>query len=686
MKMTNRLVYFIIFNTSLGNPILNMLYCKSIKIRKWCFMSAISFIAVMMIGVIGANIIKEFFPQISETFILIGVGLILSFLPEFQNFELEPEFFMMLIIAPLMFYEGSKTSLKKVRKNFRGIFFLSITLAVVTVLLVAVLTNNIMGSWIFPLAICFAAIVTPTDAVAVKSIISGKKMPEGVNEAVEFESLFNDATGLVLLSLGLSVLESGHFSIWEGLGRFIFVSIGGIIIGLVIGALLVRIRTAINLRATRPEATIIPISILTPFFIYLLAEHFGTSGVLAVVAAGLIHNFEGDMLKLTSTNVQLTNNTIWEILSDILNNFVFILLGVSLFGIWDIFKSLGWKESIVLFLISVLVYLLMLFIRKFWTNRKRNKSIEHFFSDVKEERNSDSTIFALSGAHGTMTLAMAFSLPLNTSILSNENREIIITMAAIVILLSLIVPTLILPKLLPALGDESSDNINQVRNDMVDYAILHMVEEIEDSKVRSSLTKQLQSQKGLQIPDHTKSSKLMDEIISWQETLLDTTTIKAQFSSKVIDYFRIYLENSSKHSTGKKIRRLFSKRRRGRRVDSVEMQEFATIRTDISRLESSLYQQTIEKLSSLEKERSENKITDFSDIEEVKHIFENRHYRIRNEIQEDTIIPNELLIEAFQLEYQFVLNQVKTDVISKETSNKLFKEINNAQVLQLQKQ
>jgi hypothetical protein len=116
------------------------------------------------------------------------------------------------------------------------------------------------------------------------------------------------------------------------------------------------------------------------------------------------------------------------------------------------------------------------------------------------------------------------------------------------------------------------------------------------------------------------------------------------------------------------------------------MQEFATIRTDISRLESSLYQQTIEKLSSLEKERLENKITDFSDIEEVKHILENRHYRIRNEIQEDTIIPNELLIEAFQLEYQFVLNQVKTDVISKETSNKLFKEINNAQVLQLQKQ
>lgn len=649
-------------------------------------MSAVSFIAVMLIGVIVANVIKEFFPKISETFILIGVGILLSFLPEFRHFELEPEFFMMLIIAPLMFNEGSKTSLKEVRKNFRGIFFLSITLAVVTVLFVAALTTNIMGSWIFPLAICFAAIVTPTDSVAVKSIIAGKKMPQGVNEAVEFESLFNDASGLVLLSLGLSVLESGHFSIWGGLGQFAFVSVGGILIGLIVGTLLVRIRIAINLRATNPEATIIPISILTPFVLYLFAEHLGVSGVLAVVAAGLIHNFEGDMLKLTSTNVQLTNNTIWEILSGILNNFVFILLGVSLFGIWDIFKSLGFKEAVILFFISALVYVLMLFIRKFWTNQRGNRSIEHFFSNDKKERSKDSTIFALSGAHGTMTLAMAFSLPLDTAILSAENREIIISMATIVILLSLIVPTFILPKFLSPMKDASLDDIDSVRNDMVDYAILHMMQVIDDSKVRSSLTKQLQSQKGLQIPDHNKSSQLLEKTVTWQETLLESSDIQENFSPKAIDYFQIYLENSSKRAMSKKIRRLFSRRRQLRRADQSEMQEFMALRNDLGRLEDILYETTMEKLNRLERERFEKKITDFSDIEEVRRVFENRHYRIRNEIQEETIVPNELLIEAFQLEYQYVLDQAKSEAISKETSNKLFKEINNAQVLQLQNQ
>ena len=116
------------------------------------------------------------------------------------------------------------------------------------------------------------------------------------------------------------------------------------------------------------------------------------------------------------------------------------------------------------------------------------------------------------------------------------------------------------------------------------------------------------------------------------------------------------------------------------------MEEFIAVRNELGHLEDVLYEATMEKLNRLERERFEKKVTDFSDIEEVKRVFENRHYRMRNEIQEETIVPNELLIEAFQLEYQYVLDQVKSETISKETSNKLFKEINNAQVLQLQNQ
>ena len=131
---------------------------------------------------------------------------------------------------------------------------------------------------------------------------------------------------------------------------------------------------------------------------------------------------------------------------------------------------------------------------------------------------------------------------------------------------------------------------------------------------------------------------------------------------------------------------MFSRRSRVRGADQSEMQEFIAVRNELGHLEDVLYEATMDKLNRLERERFEKKVTDFSDIEEVQRVFENRHYRMRNEIQEETIVPNELLIEAFQLEYQYVLDQVKSETISKETSNKLFKEINNAQVLQLQNQ
>lgn len=645
-------------------------------------MSATHFMAVMLIGVIVANILKEYFSKISETFILIGVGLLISFLPGFRHFELEPDFFMMMIIAPLMFFEGSKISLKSVRKNIKGIFFLSITLAIITVLLVAFLTSHIMNSWIFALAICFAAIVTPTDSAAVKSIIAGKEMPVGVNEAVEFESLFNDATGLVLLSLGLSVLESGHFNLWQGIGQFAFVAIGGIVIGLIAGSILIRIRMGINLRATRPEATIIPISLLTPFFIYLLAEHLGTSGILAVVAAGLVHNFEADVLKLTSTNVQLTNQTIWEIISDMLNNFVFILLGVSLVGIAEILWNLGLMRALTLFLVSVLVYLLMLFIRKFWTYKRGVQALDHFFSDDRDVRSKETTVFALSGAHGTVTLAMAFSLPINSAIISTQNRELMITMAAIVIVLSLVVPTLILPRLLPAARSQNHSNINDMREAMVDFAIINMSQKDMTPQIRNSLIKQLQSQKGLQIPDHKKSQVLMDQIIQEQTDFLKSDAVTAHFSARAIEYF-------SEYFIGRKRGPLFRFKKRKKRTyetENVDYNELVLLRDDLMGLEKNLYEHSMQTLEELEKTRLAQKEMEFSDIEEVKRILESRHHRTRNEIQEDAQIPEELLIEAFQLEYQFIIEKVNDGSISKELSNKLFKEINNAQVLQLQRE
>lgn len=121
-------------------------------------------------------------------------------------------------------------------------------------------------------------------------------------------------------------------------------------------------------------------------------------------------------------------------------------------------------------------------------------------------------------------------------------------------------------------------------------------------------------------------------------------------------------------------------------TENVDYNELVLLRDDLMGLEKNLYEHSMQTLEELEKTRLAQKEMEFSDIEEVKRILESRHHRTRNEIQEDAQIPEELLIEAFQLEYQFIIEKVNDGSISKELSNKLFKEINNAQVLQLQRE
>lgn len=438
-------------------------------------MTTLYTLALLLIGVIGTNLIKQFFPKIPEPFILIIVGIFLSFTPIFQNFELEPEFFMLMIIAPLMFLDGQKQSFSKIKKRFSIIFLLSVVLAVATAIVVGLIANRVEVQWTLPLAIALAAIVVPTYAVAVKSMTSSVDMPNGVGEALELESLFNDATGLVLLDLALSVLEQGKFSLIAGIGHFLFVAVGGALIGVIAGFLLVTIRTNITFRTVSPETTIIPISLLTPFIVYFLAESFGTSGILAVVATGIVHNWESNKLRLTSTRVQLTSNTIWESISNVLNSIVFIILGISLPIVWQEITHMGLVGIMQLLGLSILIYIAMYAVRYIWTFREDNQSANTFFdshSNPKQHRFL-SHIFAISGVHGTMTLAMAFSLPLTIANHAFPYRAELIVVATLIILISMLMSAIILPIALPKKAvTYTKADLENTRNKMVDYASL----------------------------------------------------------------------------------------------------------------------------------------------------------------------------------------------------------------------
>ncbi|MDG2979241.1 sodium:proton antiporter [Latilactobacillus curvatus] len=675
-------------------------------------------VALLLVGVI---VVKQLVPRIPEAFLLIAMGWGLSFMPVFHNFKLEPEFFMLLIIAPLMFIDGQKQSFANIRKRFQGIFLLSVVLAVVTAVVVGLITKQIEAQWTFPLALALAAIVTPTDAVAVKSMTGSNEMPKGVGEALELESLFNDATGLVLLDLALSVLSKGTFSVVQGIGHFLFVAVGGVVIGIIGGFLLVMLRFNLNRHGKNPELTTIPISLLTPFAIYLLAEHFGVSGILAVVATGIEHNWEADRLRLTSTNVQLTSRTIWSILSDILNDFVFLILGISLPEVARNVTQMGWRGALALLGVSVLIYVAMWIVRYAWVLRGDSPWIAAFFGDPKgDDRPFFARLFAVSGIHGTVTLAMAFSLPNRIAGHAFPYRNELIAIATFVILISMVMSAIVLPRKLPQKTEAyTMADLDHIRNKMVDYVILQMRSQIEDHAVREALTDQLQSQKSNRLTvDRAQTTANYTALLSETKEVVDNflhcDDVNERYSPEVVNlYDRIFqrvLVESKRDHLGLRMKhtikhwkkelfwhtshRVITKKQRlrfhaAKMADNPQYSErvetWQATRDALLALNSEVTDTIDQYLDTVLTNRLKQKHSDNDFVYLVRRTMNHFCAHVKHDYQKSAaVVPDILYVQAFQHEYDFVQQGINAGYINQSIAGVLYTEINQAQLLQLQ--
>lgn len=446
-------------------------------------------IILLLTTVVVANVIHLIYPKIPLSIYQIIAGVLLASLPTAAtNFTMHPEIFMMAVIAPLMFNDGQNQSFFSLSRNFRSILSIAVTLSLVTVIIAGTLLHLAMPTT-FPFALAFmlAAIITPTDAVAVKSITTSMSVPENVNGALEYESLFNDASGIVLLDLALAAYRSGDFSIGHGLWIFVYVFFGGIIFGAILGILLINLRTQLMRSHVDIGSIVIPINVMTPIVIYWLAEEFHLSGILAVVAAGVVHSILYDRLRLTSTKVQMATTTTWTIISDALNGLVFVLLGVLL---PQVIKSTSLANLGRLFIISLLLYVIMTFLRYCWV---RFKLVN--IGSTGDQLNRDSILMALGGIHGTITLSLAFSLPVMINHHTFAFRNSMILIAAIVILISLLVGAIAYPLILPAKSHSfTPEEFRQQLIATVQFAINQLRTQAENSRERAIVIDQLSTQ------------------------------------------------------------------------------------------------------------------------------------------------------------------------------------------------
>lgn len=363
--------------------------------------------------------------------------------------ELDPEIFMMLFIPPLLFYDGWKIPKKEFTDHGGQIAAMSLLLVLVTVVAVGYFIHWLLPS--IPLAASFAlaAILSPTDALSVIAIAQGR-LPRHMPHQLEGEAMMNDATGLVSFKIAIAAAMTGGFSLLSVSGEFLMVALGGLLIGGTLSWTVGKIKQWMTARNLYDPATYVVTILLLPFAAFYLAEHAGMSGILSAVAAGMVQS-RVDMLPV-KTSTRILNRSIWEMLDFTFNGVVFLLLGLQFPGIvervWADSATQSYAMGTLVLYAFVLMALLLAirfaFIYAYhWVETRLLKP------RAKGGENQPllliTTLSSVAGVRGAITLAGVLSVPLFINGASFPGRDLMIFLAAAVIILSLLIGALGIP-------------------------------------------------------------------------------------------------------------------------------------------------------------------------------------------------------------------------------------------------
>lgn len=502
-------------------------------------MEPVFLILLLLVAVIGGNVLAKHCPHIPQPFFLIGMGCLFAFLPLYQGFRLSPDIFTLAIIAPLMYNEAESVSRYWVGRGIVNILSLAIVLVILTVLVVGVTVHGLLPALPLSLAFALCAIVTPTDAAAVSAITPANDEYRIPQTILENESLFNDASGIVAFDLALAAYVSGKFTVGSALVDFGREFFGGLVVGAVIGLILAQVRQLLIRGGDDSPVVLVTLELITPFMLYYVADLSGFSGILAVVAAGLVQGIEREQLRLTASRMQQVRRNVWALITEVLSGLVFVLLGISLPRVMRLVwhnQQLKWWQ---LLGAGVLIYGLKLGLRLIWSR------YFVWMHTPSAHRWLDSWLMALSGANGTITLALAFSLPLVVNGQTFALRGSLIFMAAVVILLSLLVPSLVLPRILaagPTMNQVQAAWTHRLRETAIAALIAQQDQYPSETLIVSdALRQQFQRQN---MPNRRQQRQLFRQADTAEEAVVSTWADQGKLTASEARDYRRFLQYS----------------------------------------------------------------------------------------------------------------------------------------------
>lgn len=441
---------------------------------------------ILLLVVALSGVVLRLLPiKLPLPLVQIALGALLALPGLGIQVRLDPELFFLLFIPPLLYADGWRMPKRELVALRGPILALALGLVFCTVLFIGYLVHWMIPA--VPLAVAFAlaSVLAPTDAVALTSITGAHPLPARLKHILEGEAMMNDASGLVSLQFAIAAALTGTFSLGDAALKFCFIALGGLIVGLAVtwGFHAVR-RRLVRWSGEIDPPSHIALLLLLPFAAYLMAEYLGVSGILAAVAAGVAMNLRVvTRAPVLAVSTRMQSNSVWSMLEFVFNGIIFLLLGQQLPSILsdaqlDLQQAGAhslWQLALYVLVIMVTLVLLRfawvslsLQLMRLWDRLRRRKP--------RVISNRLAWITSLAGVRGALTLAGILSLPL---VLRSGDpfpaRDLVIFLAASVIVCSLLLGSVALPRLLKGVqltaGDEGANEERIAREALARAAV-----------------------------------------------------------------------------------------------------------------------------------------------------------------------------------------------------------------------
>ncbi|TYC64305.1 Na+/H+ antiporter [Rhodobacterales bacterium] len=408
-------------------------------------------VILFLLATVISSLLSRVVPGLPRPLVQIALGAAIGALSPW-NITLDPHLFFLMIVPPLLFYDGWRLPSDDLARDAPTVLSLALVLVFATVVAIGLLIHTVVPQLPLPVAFALAAAISPTDPVSVSAITSRVPMPRRLMTVLQGEALLNDSVGLVCFKFAVAAIASGGFSIWQAGGEFLWLSCAGVGIGVAVTWLSIWLTAKIDDHLGADAGSTALITVLIPFGAYIAAEHVAASGVLAAASSGLSLTLRHSA-KLGGGVHRLERRAIWNLISYTLNGAVFVLLGeqlprllerglkvsgsANLQGVESLVVKIG-LILIALYAVRLIVLGIVFGVLPAWRNLRAGEAGPKLIPLLVS--------MTVASPRGALTLAAILTLPATSSgAISAETRDLAILVAAVVIVATTTLTGLLLP-------------------------------------------------------------------------------------------------------------------------------------------------------------------------------------------------------------------------------------------------